>query len=184
MRRAPINPLANCLIAAIPSWRNLVALTIDPMQAPDGLFVGSLRLLRDSPDLRILRVNAACADGISAPVLSGIVRLRSLTLIDPNRAILDLLPDWLSRLSGTLRKLHLLVRTPPYRRIYFESRSCRKDNCGSITPGVLQTIQPLVPQLESFALGLSYSLEDGHVLEFLSHLPRLQDLQLRYYWVS
>jgi hypothetical protein len=47
MRRAPINPLANCLITAIPAWRNLVAITIDPMQAPEGLFVEPLRLLQE-----------------------------------------------------------------------------------------------------------------------------------------
>lgn len=86
-----------------------MAITIDPVQAPEGLFVESLHLLRNSPDLRILKVNAACTDGASARVLSGVVGLRSLTVIDPNRAILDLLPNWLSRLSDTLRGLYLLV---------------------------------------------------------------------------
>lgn len=118
MRRAPINPLVNCLIAAIPVWRNLVAMTIDPMQAPEDLFVEPLRLLQDSPDLQILKVNTACTDRLSTPVLSKIVGLRSLTVIDPNRAILDSLPDWLSQLSGTLRELHLLVSLFLYRRIY------------------------------------------------------------------
>jgi hypothetical protein len=112
MRRAPINPLANCLITAIPAWRNLVAITIDPMQVLEDLFVEPLRLLQNSPELRTLKVNATCTTGISAPVLSKIVGLQSLAVIDPNRAILDLLPDWLSRLSGTLRELHLLVSVP------------------------------------------------------------------------
>ena len=97
---------------------NLVAMTIDPMQAPQDLFVESLRLLRGSPELRVLKVNTACTDGVSAPVLSEIVGLGSLTVIDPNRAILDLLPDWLSRLSGTLCELHLLVSLSLHRRIY------------------------------------------------------------------
>ncbi|KAF9649725.1 hypothetical protein BDM02DRAFT_3094307 [Thelephora ganbajun] len=163
-RGTRINLLANSLIAAIPVWRNLVAMSIDPRQAPEGLFVEPLRLLQNSPNLRTLRVDAICTDAISAPVLSEITGLGSLTVIDPNRALLDLLPDWLSRLSDTLRELRLL------------------DNCGSITPGVLQMIQPLAAQLRSFGLGLSYSLEDGHIFEFLSHLPHLQDLQLRYYW--
>jgi len=86
-----------------------VAMTINPMQAPQDLFVEPLRLLRDSRDLRTLEVNAACTGSTSAPVLSEIVGLKSLTLIDPNREILNLLPDWLSRLSGTLCELHLLV---------------------------------------------------------------------------
>lgn len=77
-----------------------------------------LRLLQDSPELRTLRVGAACTAGVSAPVLSKITGLRSLAVVDPNRAILDLLPDWLSRLSGTLRKLHLLVSVSLYRRIH------------------------------------------------------------------
>jgi len=118
MRRAPINPLANCLITAIPAWRNLVAMTINPMQAPQDLFVEPLRLLRNSPDLRTLEVNAACTGSASALVLSEIVGLGSLTLIDPNREILNLLPDWLSRLSGTLCKLHLLVSLSICQRIY------------------------------------------------------------------
>jgi len=93
-------------------------MTIDPMQAPEDLFVEPLRLLQDSPDLQILKVNTACTDRLSTPVLSKIVGLRSLTVIDPNRAILDSLPDWLSQLSGTLRELHLLVSLFLYRRIY------------------------------------------------------------------
>jgi len=95
-----------------------VAITIDPIQAPEGLFVEPLRLLQNSPELRTLKVNAACTTGISAPVLSKIVGLQSLAVIDPNRAMLDLLPGWLSRLSGTLRELHLLVRVSLYRRIH------------------------------------------------------------------
>lgn len=159
-----MNPLSKCLIAAIPAWRNLVAITIVPIQAPEGLFVELLRLLQSLQNLRTLKVNSTCTDSLSASALSQIVGLRSLTVIDPNRAILDLFPDWLSRLHGTLRELHLL------------------ENCGSITPGVLQTIQPFAAQLRSVSLGLSYSLEDGHVLQFLSQLPYLQNLQLRYYW--
>lgn len=118
MRRPPANPLPNCLIAAIPAWRNLVAMTIDPMQAPQDLFAEPLRLLRNSPELRILKVNTACTDRASALVLSEVVGLGSLTVIDPNRAILDLLPDWLFRLSSTLCELHLLVSLSLYQRIY------------------------------------------------------------------
>jgi hypothetical protein len=57
-------------------------------------------------------------------------------------------------------------------------------NCGSVTPGVLRFLVPCLGSIRSFSLGLSYSLEDGHVLEFLSQLPLLENLTLRYYWVS
>lgn len=117
MRRASINPLAKCLIAAIPAWTNLVAITILPMQGPEGLFVEPLRLLQHLPKLRTLKVNSTCTDAISALVLSQIVGLWSLTVVDPSRAMLDLLPDWLSQLSGTLRQLHLLVSLSLYRQI-------------------------------------------------------------------
>lgn len=66
-------------------------------------------MLRNSLDLRILKVNAACTTRTSVSVLSEIAGLESLTVIDPGRKILDSLPGWLSRLSGTLRELHLLV---------------------------------------------------------------------------
>ena len=95
-----------------------MAITIDPIQATEGLFVEPLRLLQNSPELRTLKVNTACIAGVSALVLSRIVGLRCLTVADPNRAILDLLPDWLSRLSGTLCELHLLVSASFYRRIH------------------------------------------------------------------
>lgn len=108
-RKAPINPLARSLVSAIPSWVNLVAIAFAPAQASEGLFIEPLRLLQSLPKLRTLRVNATCTDTLSSPILSQIVGLRTLTLIDPSRAILDLLPDWLSRLSGTLHGLHLLV---------------------------------------------------------------------------
>ena len=95
-----------------------MAMTIDPIQAPQELFVKSLRLLRNSPELRVLKVSAACTDKVSSAVLTEIVGLGSLAVIDPNRAILNLLPDWLSRLSGSLYELHLLVSLSLHRRIY------------------------------------------------------------------
>ena len=97
-----------------------MSITINPMnqQAPEDLFVEPLRLLRSSPDLRTLEVNAACTGRASAPVLSEIVGLGSLTLIDPGREILNLLPDWLSRLSDTLRELHLLVSLSLHRHMH------------------------------------------------------------------
>ena len=40
---------------------------------------------------------------------SALHRLEALTIHAPSRAVLDALPAWLSKLSGTLRELHLLV---------------------------------------------------------------------------
>lgn len=141
MRRTPINPLAKCLIAAIPMWRNLAAVTIIPTHAPEGLFTEPLRLLRGLPDLRTLKVNSACADALSAAALSRVVGLKSLTLVDPNRAILDLLPDWLSRLSNTLHQLHLLVSTIP------SAEYTRSDPAGRkiVVPSLLGSYGPSSP---------------------------------------
>ena len=40
---------------------------------------------------------------------SALHRLEALTIHAPSRAVLDALPAWLSKLSGTQRELHLLV---------------------------------------------------------------------------
>ncbi|KAF8890708.1 hypothetical protein BD779DRAFT_1610777 [Infundibulicybe gibba] len=91
--------------------------------------------------------------------------LDSLTIHDPSRAVLWLLPEWLGRLSDSLTRLHLL------------------DNCGSVTPGVLRSLAPPIRErVRSFALGISYSLTDDDVLDFLSQIPDIRHLDLRYYF--
>jgi hypothetical protein len=49
-------------------------------------------------------------DWHSAPVLANIDGLRELGLSNPTRAILNLLPEWLNRLSKSLVALHLTVK--------------------------------------------------------------------------
>lgn len=61
------------------------------------------------PQLRELTVNSSCTDEVRAPILVQINELQKLTLRDPSRAILQILPDWLGRLSKSLTELHLRV---------------------------------------------------------------------------
>lgn len=59
-----------------------------------------------------------------------------------------------------------------------------KENCGSITPGVLKSIlPPLKREVQKISLGLSYSLTDEDVFTFLHQLPNLKGVELTYYWV-
>lgn len=119
----------------------------------------------DTPNLQELAVNASCTDEINAPILAQISGLSILSIYSPTRAILDLLPDWLRRLSDSLTELHL------------------KDNCGSVTPGVLRSIVPFMERsIRVVSLGLSYSLMDEDVFVFLRNLRELQSIELNYYW--
>lgn len=63
------------------------------------------------PYLRELAVNASCTNENNAPILAQISGLSKLSIYSPTRAILDLLPGWLRRLSDSLRELHLKVGT-------------------------------------------------------------------------
>ncbi|PPQ65462.1 hypothetical protein CVT24_010793 [Panaeolus cyanescens] len=94
--------------------------------------------------------------------------LRVIGLVSPGRAILERVPDWLEGLKrdgGRLTGLHL------------------KDNCGSVTPGVLRAIMPHVKDsLTDLTLGLSYSLADEDVFNFVGEIEHLRWLKLRYYW--
>lgn len=96
-------------------------------------------------------------------ILQCMNHLTGLTLEDPNRLVLQLMLSWLTR-SPPLTKLHLV------------------GNCGSVTPGVLQSFLPHLSALRSLAIGLSYSLANKDILSALSELPELQELQIQYYW--
>lgn len=56
-----------------------------------------------------LTVGRACCDEDVSPLLTQLSGLNALTIHDPTRAILQLLPDWLIRLQGTLSRLALQV---------------------------------------------------------------------------
>jgi len=74
------------------------------------MFVESLKILSEqSPHLSEVTVNPSCTRDTMAPLLVQINHLHRLTLSSPGRIILDLLPEWLGRLSKTLVGLHLTV---------------------------------------------------------------------------
>ncbi|KAJ3997477.1 hypothetical protein F5050DRAFT_1806777 [Lentinula boryana] len=55
------------------------------------------------------------------------------------------------------------------------------NNCGSITPGVLNSFIPYLPHLECFTLGISYSLADKDVFTALAKLNKLKSVGVRWY---
>ncbi|KAK7029861.1 hypothetical protein R3P38DRAFT_2621802 [Favolaschia claudopus] len=155
--------LSETLLPAVRQFKHLHTVQITPAQSRDGLFVPILdELVKDRPSLVNLNINAACMDEISAPIVNKLVGLRALGLEGPNRTILQLLPDWLDRLEH-LKELHLTR------------------NCGSITPGVLRSLIPLLENITAFSWGLSYSITDDDLFNFLGQLPSLEQAKLRHY---
>ncbi|KAF8626651.1 hypothetical protein AX15_004743 [Amanita polypyramis BW_CC] len=165
-RPPPLNTFSTTLANAIRAFHNLRIVCFAPKTAHEDAFTQSLQVLKDIPTLEDLAVNSFCADAPRAPLITQIQGLTRLELHDPTRAVLELLPDWLSQLSEKLRELHL------------------KANCGSITPGVLRVIAlPLMQSnLRAISIGLSYSLTHDDVFKFLNNFSQLEDLELRYYW--
>ncbi|KAF5375445.1 hypothetical protein D9615_007974 [Tricholomella constricta] len=162
-RSSPLFILCDTIAHAIEKFINLSKLTLCPITYHQSLFTKTLELLPALTHLRELTVNSSCMGSETAPLLTRIEGLRKLTLRSPGRLILDSLPGWLERLSPTLVGLHL------------------KDNCGSITPGVLKSLVPHVcERLRDLTLGLSYSLTDDDVFSFMAQLPHLERLQLHY----
>ena len=96
------------------SYRNLKAVQISPTTFPTGCFTDTLRALSMCLSLQRLTVNSSCTDEVGSSALVTIGGLKYLALMDPTRAILNILPDWLSRLSGSLTELHLEVRNFTY----------------------------------------------------------------------
>ncbi|KAF4588623.1 hypothetical protein EYR40_010176 [Pleurotus pulmonarius] len=162
-RPPPFNQLQEKLPIAIHAYRNLRTAVFTPASHCPDTFTEALVQLQGLPCLEEVEVNASCADEQRALLLAGIPHLTKLTLRDPPRAILQLLPEWLGLLKGSLLYFHL------------------KGNCGSITPGVLRSLIPYLQGIRSFSLGLSYSLADVDVFHFLDHLPSLTHVQLQYY---
>lgn len=101
------------LVEAIKSFINLSSVQFTPLTYHEDLFEESLIALRDLRSLTQITMNASCTQDAKAPTLIALGRLKKLTLHNPGRAILQLLPDWLQRLSGTLQELHLKVSLRP-----------------------------------------------------------------------
>ncbi|TFK37578.1 hypothetical protein BDQ12DRAFT_736111 [Crucibulum laeve] len=164
-RPPPRNTLPVTLTNSIRAFVNLNRIELTPIIYHEDTFTETLGVLKEAKSLHELAVNACCMDDLRAPLLAKIDGIEKLTLHDPTRAILQLLPDWLERLSNKIMELHL------------------KDNCGSVTPGVLKSFLPHVRnRLRAFTLGLSYSLTDEDVFNFLGQLPKLEMAELKYYW--
>ncbi len=109
-RPPPRNALSEALPGALRAFGNLRTVVFTPVTYYAELFTAPLGVLLNSNALTELTVTAACAGDTHAPPLVQLGGLRSLTLVSPGRAILELLPNWLARLVGTLEELHLKVR--------------------------------------------------------------------------
>ncbi|KAF9463355.1 hypothetical protein BDZ94DRAFT_1259156 [Collybia nuda] len=164
IRPQPLNTLSTVLVDAIRLFTNLSSIIFTPVQYHDEVFIQSLVVLKEVENLHNLTVNSSCMGELTAPLLSKLEGLCNLTLHGPSRAILNIFPEWLGRMSKTLTGLHL------------------KGNCGSVTPGVLRSFVPHVDHtLRELTLGLSYSLADEDVFAFIGKLRCLERLQLQYY---
>ncbi|KAJ6615376.1 hypothetical protein B0H10DRAFT_1801539 [Mycena sp. CBHHK59/15] len=161
-RPPSFNPLPDLVLAAVRVFTNLHTVELTPGWYNTDLFTAVLIELKNRASLADLCVNLSCTDETRAPLLVQIGGLRRLELKSPGRAILQLLPDWLARLT-TLEALHLT------------------SNCGSVTPGVLRFFLPHLANVTSFSLGLSYSITDEDLFTFLGQLPCLETLELQYY---
>ncbi|KII84036.1 hypothetical protein PLICRDRAFT_366539 [Plicaturopsis crispa FD-325 SS-3] len=157
------NPLGGALHNAIQSFFNVQHVAFVPLASHPDLFTDSLRALKNCQYLRSLDLNAASLGESGSTIVAEIGKLEKLTLRDPSRATLNILPEWLHKLSMSLTELHL------------------RDNCGSITPGVLRSFLPYIRNITAFTLGLSYSLSDDDVFDFLDQLPELRSVSLHYY---
>jgi hypothetical protein len=100
---------------AVKSYTNIISVTLTPkIFRPELGFTEVLRALGDRPSLSQLTVNCYCMDESSARLLAKIGGLRELELSAPTQIILDLLPEWLGRLSKSLVALHLTVNFKPF----------------------------------------------------------------------
>lgn len=115
--------LSAIIVNAISVFTNLRTSILTPATF-EGIFTGILKQLTERSDKRIdngshvpstppplreLVVNPSCTDAVRAPILYQLTGLSKLTILSPTRAVLELLPDWLRRLSDTLTELHLRV---------------------------------------------------------------------------
>lgn len=108
-RPPPLNRFPSALSNALQMFENLSSFTLIPSTSHEDIFVQSFSVLKNTVHLTELAVNLACMNDSTVPMLTELERIRNLTLYGPGRTILNLLPDWLRRLSKTLTGLHLKV---------------------------------------------------------------------------
>ena len=97
------------LSEALLEWTNLRSFVFTPHRFPEALINTTLETLPKCSLLQDLTVNETCCTEETAPTLTKIIGLKKLTIEGPRRAILNLIPEWLERLSTTLTGLHLKV---------------------------------------------------------------------------
>jgi hypothetical protein len=102
------------VIGAIQLYTNITSVTLTPMAVDLEFFTEALRALANRPSLSRLTVDRSCMEEPNAHVLATICGLRELELLDPTPIILNLLPEWLGRLSKSLVALHLTVHFKPF----------------------------------------------------------------------
>lgn len=109
-RPLPSNHLSIYLQNAIPLWNNLHTVVFAPLQYHDELFSTVTPFLQGCHSLHCLVLNASCTQEAQIAGLIEIQKLEDLTILNPTRAILQRLPQWLRGLSDTLEEFHLKVR--------------------------------------------------------------------------
>lgn len=179
-----MNSFPQTLRSAIEQWINLNSITLHPRSYPSDLLTVALPQFLHCAHLKTLSVDRACYDGEGSTLLSHISGLETLILYGTNRAILQLLPDWLDRLKKTLRIFALRVREKIVVSFWTICLDIYAQNgCGSVTPGVLRSLLPPLVGIRHLELGLSYSLTNDDLFSSLNELPSLQHLELHYYIV-
>ncbi|KIY67380.1 hypothetical protein CYLTODRAFT_397183 [Cylindrobasidium torrendii FP15055 ss-10] len=153
-------------LGLVRAFVNIRSLTLSVYAGPESLSDEVVAEIISSPPNNLFRITIYDSAG-STRLLQNIECLptiRALTLKSPSRATLNTLLHVIELLGPRLEELHL------------------EDNCGSITPGVLRDIEPHITDLKAFSFGLSYSITDTFLADFLEKLPNLETLSLQYYY--
>ncbi|KAE9395233.1 hypothetical protein BT96DRAFT_158143 [Gymnopus androsaceus JB14] len=166
--------LARALCLFTSANGTLQSLRFTPEGCHPETFLESLKVLSESSQAQTLRISELhlnqfafdYEDKVQMLTRIGSHGLKKLTVENPTRVFLQALvgnQGWLDLLQSDLVELHLT------------------NNCGSITPGVLQSFLPYLHNIAALTIGLSYSLADRDVFGALSQLPRLKRVGLRWY---
>ena len=111
------------LSEALLEWTNLRSFVFTPHRYPEALINAALETLPKCSLLQDLTVNETCCTEETAPTLTKIIGLKKLTIEGPRRAILNLIPEWLERLSTTLTGLHLKVFNSCYVSVILKAQT-------------------------------------------------------------
>lgn len=161
---------------ALLSWTNIESLRFDSFFAVSSFSsdlvrgaldhvvgLSSLREFRfDWPNVKQGSGHQERLERAQQHILQSVTGLRSLTLDQPNRLVLELLPNWLES-------------SPPLTKLYLISRR------GSVPLDLLQSCSPRLSSLQSLAICLSHIFINEGLLTLLSELYELQELRIQCY---